>query len=698
MFGGDSSKGQTTKTSTTPPGHVIADDRTYPNPTESTAGEALSAGARRQRDVTARRPVDDRGGDAESGNATAAPDTADAAGRGVYAYDMPVLWVNPSRGTAQCGRLPFEFQRTTASAPLRLMISDDTPGGSQAGIRSSAWLAAVTAAMERNDTMDGVRISVEFSGHVDGPSAGGIFCLSVLSALDGRSMPKDFAMTGTIMPDGTIGVVGGVALKLRAAAAAGIKRVCIPAFQRFEDQGDGPPVDLFREGERLGLELHPVEHIGEAYAVLHRLSKPGTVIPDERSIRTLPKATEDAVIKLYQRHDAEVKRLMEACTREEMDAIASGPLWEAAFNPVSARRAFQSGRVLYAMNAMSGVNTFWKARNAQIELLNEFEGKHPADKINPGIVQAWRQAVESGYENLLEQISETLHAGGKLGYRPDESKTLPISAQLAAVNPIAYILGIHLFLDAKMPFPENIDEASEEELIGLFNMDATKSLLRIAALDEMNSIKAIRMALARTFRQMRPNSRAKQVGQLFHTAALSINQTVENDIVAQTADALQIAPAIMRMRLAAVDLDFATYQASETDIIATHEWTGTPERLADPEYHIIADLFGQIEFMAKGSSLLMKNGPDLDLETDEEGNQRYGNTLFLQYMVNTARSRALVHIEECRLLDIPCIAAIAAFEQAEIHRDNPASDKMQVVQSYWRASLSAKGLVMSFKP
>ena len=58
--------------------------------------------------------------------------------------------------------------------------------------------------MQRNDVMNGVRITVEFSGDVDGPSAGSVMCLSILSAMDGRTLPEDFAMTGTIMPDGTI--------------------------------------------------------------------------------------------------------------------------------------------------------------------------------------------------------------------------------------------------------------------------------------------------------------------------------------------------------------------------------------------------------------------------------------------------------------------------------------------------------------
>lgn len=44
------------------------------------------------------------------------------------------------------------------------------------------------------------------------------------------------------------------------------------------------------------------------------------------------------------------------------------------------------------------------------------------------------------------------------------------------------------------------------------------------------------------------------------------------------------------------------------------------------------------------------------------------------------------------------MAAIAAFEQAEINRDNPDTDKIDnVLTNYWVASLKARILLMSFK-
>ena len=113
-------------------------------------------------------------------------------------------------------------------------------------MRNSLWSAALIAALQTDSTLQGVGVSLEFNGNIDGPSAGGVLCLGIMSALEGRDFPNDFAMTGTILPDGTIGLVGGVPEKLLAAAKnPRIKRVAVPAFERFVRDEKGNWVDIF---------------------------------------------------------------------------------------------------------------------------------------------------------------------------------------------------------------------------------------------------------------------------------------------------------------------------------------------------------------------------------------------------------------------------------------------------------------------
>ena len=179
--------------------------------------------------------------------------TGAANGASVRAFKLPMLIVHKvnEEDEGGCRFFPLTITLTKSGEPLRVSFSEDTPSGTGNVIRNSLWTAALIAALQKNSTLQGVRISLDFKGGIDGPSAGAVMCLGIMSALDQRGFPDDFAMTGALLPDGTIGLVGGVPEKLAAAAKdPKIKRVAIPAFQRFAQDKDGNWVDLFETGRK----------------------------------------------------------------------------------------------------------------------------------------------------------------------------------------------------------------------------------------------------------------------------------------------------------------------------------------------------------------------------------------------------------------------------------------------------------------
>ncbi len=86
----------------------------------------------------------------------------------------------------------------------------------------------------------------------DGPSAGVAMFMALSSLLTGRVIRSDTAMTGEISLRGLVLPVGGIKEKVVAAAAAGIKRVMLPARNRRDY--DDIPEDVRKTLEFVWLE------------------------------------------------------------------------------------------------------------------------------------------------------------------------------------------------------------------------------------------------------------------------------------------------------------------------------------------------------------------------------------------------------------------------------------------------------------
>lgn len=129
---------------------------------------------------------------------------------------------------------------------------------------------------------------------VGGPSAGAALTIGVFSLLSNIPLRSDVMITGMINPDGTIGPVGGIITKLKAAADYGVKVFLIPLGQRYttvkkiEVKRIGPiveqivrveRVDVVEYGRKLGVKVIEVGSITNAIKYFT-----GYEIPEPRNL------------------------------------------------------------------------------------------------------------------------------------------------------------------------------------------------------------------------------------------------------------------------------------------------------------------------------------------------------------------------------------------------------------------------------
>ncbi|AEA13021.1 peptidase S16, lon domain protein [Thermoproteus uzoniensis 768-20] len=141
-----------------------------------------------------------------------------SSGGGGAVVPIEVTLLYPGNGRAYVAGVPEAGEGFGPSAQVALYVAARLAGVSAANYTA---LLRVTG-LEAN---------------VGGPSASGYITAALFALMKGLPLRNDTAMTGIILPDGTIGWVGGVGDKVAAAAQNGIKRVLVPLGEQGQAKG-----------------------------------------------------------------------------------------------------------------------------------------------------------------------------------------------------------------------------------------------------------------------------------------------------------------------------------------------------------------------------------------------------------------------------------------------------------------------------
>ncbi|AXT84209.1 PDZ/DHR/GLGF domain-containing protein [Aeromicrobium sp. A1-2] len=113
-----------------------------------------------------------------------------------------------------------------------------------------------------------ISITNNVGSQIGGPSAGAMFALAIYDNLTPRSLTggKRIAGTGEMLPDGTVGPIGGVRQKMAGASAAGATIFLVPAANCAEAS----------DGDDDGLRLVKITKLKDAISSLEALAKDST--------------------------------------------------------------------------------------------------------------------------------------------------------------------------------------------------------------------------------------------------------------------------------------------------------------------------------------------------------------------------------------------------------------------------------------
>jgi hypothetical protein len=175
---------------------------------------------------------------------------------------IPILGVTTGQnqiGTVSYVRISFDERQDQ----LGLMLHFHTAPGRfsrmaqtsiEQGIRRSARSLGIST---DSWTVD---LSVPYAGMtIYGNSVSGMVSLSVVAMAQGKTVPTGYVLTGTVTPDGEIGPVGSIPLKVQAARAAKLRRVVVSKQTPATENAGNLPVSI---------QVSPVQSVPEALDAL----------------------------------------------------------------------------------------------------------------------------------------------------------------------------------------------------------------------------------------------------------------------------------------------------------------------------------------------------------------------------------------------------------------------------------------------
>ena len=175
---------------------------------------------------------------------------------------IPTLGVTTGQnqiGTVFYMRISFDERQDQTGLILHFHA---TPGRFSRMAQTSIEQAIRRSAQSLGISTDSwtVELSFPYTGMtIYGDSMSAMVSLSVVAMAQGKTVPTGHVLTGTVTPEGEIGPVGSVPLKVQAARAAKLRRVVVSKQTPAAEQAGNLPISI---------QISPVQSVPEALDAL----------------------------------------------------------------------------------------------------------------------------------------------------------------------------------------------------------------------------------------------------------------------------------------------------------------------------------------------------------------------------------------------------------------------------------------------
>jgi Lon-like protease len=182
------------------------------------------------------------------------------------AIELPVLAAIRQNNLGVFEILMMWWDKKPEPNPVQLqwLLGGVRLGNDHVGAMAQAFAYAVerTPSIQHSGTVSVQGVAYRPTGS-DGPSAGAAMAVGFIALFKGDHIQRGIALTGTIEPEGQIGLVGGIPDKIRAAVREGYRTVLVPHGQMHDSQWN-----LIELGFQLNVTVKEVDTIEEAYQLM----------------------------------------------------------------------------------------------------------------------------------------------------------------------------------------------------------------------------------------------------------------------------------------------------------------------------------------------------------------------------------------------------------------------------------------------